>query len=130
MSIQAEAKQIRRSIPTLKPGRKRRFSPKLRARIVSWVDRAKAEGLRDADCSRLLGLAVTQFNSWRSTSEAVVPFELPMDWRIEPLSRDLVPIQIPAGIELTSGVTVISPRGFRVEGLNLEQAYALLCEFS
>ena len=130
MSIQAEAKQIRRSIPKLKPERKRRFTPKLRARILSWIDRAKAEGLRDADCGRLLGLAATQFNAWRSTSQAVVPFEVPMDWRVEPISRELVPIQIPAGIELTSGVVVISPRGFRVEGLNLEQAYALLREFS
>ena len=130
MTIENEAKKIRRSIPKLKPGGKRRFTPKLRARILDWIDRAKAERLRDADCSRLLGIAATQFNAWRSSSQAVVPFELPMDWRVEPISRDLVPIQIPAGIELTSGVVVVSPRGFRVEGLNLEQAYALLREFS
>jgi hypothetical protein len=130
MTIQNEAKKIRRSIPRLKAGEKRRFTPKLRARILDWIDRAKADGLRDADCSRLLGIAATQFNAWRSSSQAIVPFELPMDWRVEPITRDLVPIQIPAGIELTSGVVVVSPRGFRVEGLNLEQAYALLREFS
>jgi hypothetical protein len=39
-----------------------------------------------------------------------------------------VPIQIRAGIELTSGVAVTSPRGYRVEGLNLEEADALLRE--
>src|SRR5687767_12975765 len=98
MTIQDEAKRIRRSIPRLKAGERRRFMPKLRARIISWIDRAKAEGLRDADCSRLLGLAATQFNAWRSSSQAIVPFEVPMDWRVEPISRDLVPIQIPAGI--------------------------------
>jgi hypothetical protein len=130
MTTQDEAKKIRRSIPKLKPGQKRRFRPELRARILSWIDRAKAEGLRDADCSRLLGVAATQFNAWRPSSLPEPPFELPMDWRVEPISRDLVPIQIPAGIELTSGVAVISPRGYRVEGLNLEQAYALLREFS
>lgn len=129
MSIQSEAKKIRRSIPKLAVGRKRRFGPALRERILSWIDRARAEGLRDADCSRLLGLAATQFNAWRTTAHAV-PFELPMDWRVEPINRELVPIQIPAGIELTTGVAVTSPRGYRVEGLNLEQAYALLREFA
>src|SRR5690606_34448380 len=117
MTIQEEAKKIRRCIPALKPGQKRRFKAGLRARILSWVDRAKAEGLRDADCSRLLGLAATQFNAWRTTATAKgeVPFEVPMDWRVEPINRELVPIQIPAGIELTSGVVVISPGGYRVE---------------
>jgi hypothetical protein len=129
MTIQDEAKKVRRSISKLTAGKKRRFSPALRGRILDWIDRAKADGLRDADCSRLLGVAATQFNAWRPIAPTV-PFELPMDWRVEPINRDLVPIQIPAGIELTTGVAVTSPRGFRVEGLNLEQAYALLREFS
>lgn len=70
------------------------------------------------------------FNGWRTAMQTPPPFDLPMDWRVEPISRELVPIEIPAGIELTSGVAVVSPQGYRVEGLNLEQAYALLREFS
>ena len=128
MTIEDESKRIRRCIPRLKPGQKRRFTPQLRARILDWLDRAKASGLRDADCSRLLGLAASQFTAWRVRA-AVVPFDLPMDWKVERVSRDLVPIEVPAGIELTSGVVVVSPTGYRVEGLNLEQAYALLREF-
>jgi hypothetical protein len=127
MTIEDESKRIRRSIPRLKPGQKRRFKPQLRLRILDWIDRAKAAGLRDADCSRLLGLPAPQFNAWRLPPE--VPFDLPMDWKVERVSRDLVPIEVPAGILLTSGVVVVSPTGFRIEGLNLEQAYALLREF-
>jgi len=128
MTIEEESKRIRRCIPKLKAGHKRVFASKLRTRILDWVDRAKATGLRDADCTRLLGVAAPQFNAWRSRS-AMVPFELGMDWTVEPISRDLVPIEVPAGIELTAGVVVVSPTGYRVEGLNLEQAYALLREF-
>jgi hypothetical protein len=85
--------------------------------------------LRDADCSRLLGLPAPQFNAWRPHREIIAP-DLPKNWRIEPASTDLVPITIPAGIEVISGVVLVSPHGYRVEGLNFAQAYALLRELS
>lgn len=53
-----------------------------------------------------------------------------MELTVPVIDKELVPIQIPAGIELTSGVVVVTPNGCRVEGLNLEQAYALLREFT
>jgi hypothetical protein len=126
MTIEDEAKQIRRRIPRMTPGQKRRFEPKLRERILEWVGRAHAEGLRDADCSRLLGISAPQFNAWRQMS---VPIEIPMELTVPPVSNDLVPIIIPEGIELMGGVVFVTPNGCRVEGLNLEQAYALLREF-
>jgi hypothetical protein len=127
MTIEDEAKQIRRRIPKMTPGQKRTFGPKLRDRVLEWIGRANAAGLRDADCSRLLGLSASMFNSWR---QRLVPFEMPLELLVPPVSKDLVPINIPAGIELTSGVVVVTPNGCRVEGLNLEQAYALLREFT
>ena len=123
MTIEEESKRIRRRIPRMTPGKKRRFSPQLRAQILEWIDRAKDSGLRDADCSRMLGLPAPQFNAWRPRPQ-LAPL------RIEPIHRDLVPIEIPPGIELTSGVVVVSPTGYRIQGLNAEQAYALLREFS
>ncbi len=127
MTIEDEAKQLRRRIPRMRPGQKRKFALKLRERILAWIGRAHAEGLRDADCSRLLGLPAPQFNAWR---QRTVPFEMPMELTVPVIDKELVPIQIPAGIELTSGVVVVTPNGCRVEGLNLEQAYALLREFT
>jgi len=130
MTIQEEAKKLRRRIPKFVRGQKRRFSKKLRVAVLDWIDRAKSQGLHDAECSRLIGLSSPTFNAWRVSLQPPPPFDLPMDWRVEPINRELVPIAVPPGIELTSGVVVVSPRGYRVEGLNLEQAYALLREFS
>lgn len=127
MTIEDEAKQIRRRIPRMTPGQKRKFEPRLRERVLEWVGRAHAEGLRDADCSRLLGLPASQFNSWRACRSIVM--QMPMELTVPPVEKDLVPIIIPAGIELTGGVVFVTPNGCRVEGLNLEQAYALLREF-
>jgi hypothetical protein len=53
-----------------------------------------------------------------------------MSFTAPEVSKELVPITVPAGIELTSGVVVVTPSGCRVEGLNLEQAYALLRELT
>jgi hypothetical protein len=128
MTLEDESKRIRRRIPRMKPGQKRRFKPLLRARILDWIGRAHAAGLRDADCSRLLGLPAPQFNAWRSRRE-VISCELPMELTVENVDRDLVPIEVPAGIELTVGVVFVSPAGYRVEGLNLAQAFALIREF-
>ena len=55
--------------------------------------------------------------------------KVPMELTVPPVEKDLVPIVIPAGIELTGGVVFVTPNGCRVERLNLEQAYALLREF-
>src|ERR1700742_4932498 len=115
MTIEEESKRIRRAIPRMTPGQKRRFKPALRTRILDWIDRAKATGLRDADCSRLIGLSAPQFNAWR-TRQALIPCELPLELKIEPVDRDLVPIEVQPGIELTAGVVFVSPSGCRVEG--------------
>lgn len=112
----------------MKPGQKRRFKPTLKGRILDWIDRARASGLCDADCSRLIGLPAPQFNAWRS-QQALVRCELPLELTVEPVSRELVPIEVPPGIELTTGVVFVAPSGYRVEGLNLAQAFALIREF-
>ena len=126
MTIEEEAKLIRRRIPRMIPGKKRIFETKLRHRILEWIGRAHAEGLRDADCGRMLGLPASQFNSWRQRPMSI---EMPMELTVPLVEKDLVPIAIPAGLELTGGVVFVTPNGCRVEGLNLEQAYALLREF-
>jgi hypothetical protein len=51
-----------------------------------------------------------------------VVIEMPMELTVPLVGKELVPIHIPAGIELTGGVVFVAPSGCRVEGLNLEQA--------
>jgi len=77
MTIENEAKLIRRSVEQMRPGRGRKYTPALRHRIMRWLERAGQAGMSDSACSEATGV----------------------------------------------------PAEFRVEGLTLEQAYALLREY-
>jgi len=109
---------------------KRVFATKLKLEILVWVNHMKAEGATEAHCGRLLGLTPCYFTAWRHAKlDDATPTEFPLVMRVEPLTRELVPIEVPPSIELTAGVVLVTPKGYRVEGLNLEQAFALLQEF-
>jgi hypothetical protein len=46
------------------------------------------------------------------------------------VSKALVPVEVtPSLVQLGAGLSLVTPRGFRVEGLSVEQAFALLREF-
>lgn len=132
MTTIEEGQKLRRKITRL-PRRgdgKRVFSTRLKVGILVWVGHMKAEGATEAHCARLLGLTPCYFTAWRNarlTSDA--PVEFPLAMRVEPLTRELVSIEVPPSIELTAGVVFVTPKGYRVEGLNLEQAFALLQEY-
>lgn len=127
MTFTEEAKQLRIEVARLRPGRGRKYTPALRRRIVAWVERAKASGMLEADCSQALGVPQHRFAMWRE-AEAVQPAVAAAD--AEPtLSTALVPVQVPSTIQVGLGLTFVSPRGCRIEGLSLEHAFALLREF-
>jgi hypothetical protein len=131
MTTIEEGQKLRRKI-TRVPRRgdgKRVFPRRLKAAILVWVGHMTAEGSTEAHCARVLGLAPCYFAAWRNAKlarEGLV--EVPLELRVEPLTRELVPIEVPPSIELTAGVVFVTPKGYRVEGLNLEQAFALLRE--
>ena len=137
MTLNNEAKLIRRSVERITTGARPKYSPALRRRILSWVRRAKKAGMLEAHCSVTLGVPVQRFEMWRiaeqsdepASSKAMVPFELPLELAVEPVSKDLVPIEVSPSIMVTPGLAFVGPRGFRIEGLTLEQAFALLREF-
>jgi hypothetical protein len=136
MILAKEAKLIRRWVGQLRPGRGRKYTPALRQRILAYVEEAKALGMREIDCSAALGVPQDRFAAWRQAEptqarqEAEVPFDVPLEHIVEPVSKALVPIEVtPSTIQLGGGLTIVTPRGFRVEGLSIEQAYALLREF-
>jgi hypothetical protein len=141
-----KARRLRREIARaeLRSDGRRVFCPDLRERVLAWVDEGKASGMREAQCGRELGLAASYFTAWRRAREQteadcgaraakapreMVPFTLPLEMVVEPISRELVPIEMPASISVGTGLVFVTTSGHRVEGLNLEQAYALLREF-
>jgi transposase-like protein len=138
MNVASEEKLIRRWVDQLRPfGRGRTYTPRLRERILAFVELAKAAGISEADCCKSIGVSPTSISTWRRAArqpetpkDPDPPFDVPLELSVEPLSKALVPVEVtPSPIQLGAGLSLVSPRGFRVEGLSLEQAFALLREF-
>lgn len=139
MNVKSEERLIRRWIDQLRPfGRGRTYTPKLRERIIKFIELAKAAGINEVDCCKSIGVSPTSVRSWRRAEERELPseaaaesaFETPPELSVEPLTKELVPIEVtPSPLQLGGGLSLVTPRGFRVEGLSLEQAFALVREF-
>ena len=141
MNVASEEKLIRRWIDQLQPplGRGGAYTPTLRARILAYVELAKAAGISEASCCKSIGVSPTSIAAWRRAArqaetseqpEPSVPFDVPLELSTAPISKELVPIEVtPSPIHLGGGLSLVTPRGFRVEGLSLEQAFALVREF-
>ena len=125
MTFSEEAKQLRIEVAKLRPGKGRKYTPALRRRIVAWVESAKASGMLEADCSQAIGVPQHRFAMWR---EAEPPMVESAETAPAP-STALVPVQVPSPIQVGLGLTFVAPHGCRIEGLSLDQAFALLREF-
>lgn len=126
MRLNEEAKQIRIEVARLRPGRGRKYTRALRRRILVWVENAKQSGMNESDCAEALGIPMHRFEGWRESErrEANAP---PREDDSPPVA--LVPVESPSLIPAGVGLVFVGPRGCRVEGLTLEQAFALLREF-
>jgi transposase-like protein len=109
------------------------YSPTLRRRIVEFVDAAKAAGMSERDCCEAIGISRQSVAVWRkavpSSRERADAFldEVP----IEATSKALVPVEVTtSSVQLGTALALVTPRGFRVEGLSLEQAFSLLRDLS
>jgi hypothetical protein len=115
MTLQDEARQLRSEIARLRPDRRRRYSEPLRRRILDWVERAEASGMARARCVRLIGMN----NVWRIS-----------DWQREQSATSsglaLVRVDTSTNAPPPNGVAVVTPAGYRIEGLSLEQLTSLL----
>ena len=91
-----------------------------------WVENAKQSGMNETDCSEALGIPMHRFEGWRAAERREAP-AAPRETDAPTVA--LVPVQTPSMIPVGVGLVFIGPRGCRVEGLSLEQAFALLREF-
>lgn len=116
MTINDEAKQIRDELSKMRTDTRRRYGWELQRRILDWVDRAHASGMTDADCGRALKMKTSRFAMWRGFHGRA---------RKECESLALVPIEVPHA-RVGCAATLITPTGYRVEGLALDEVIALL----
>jgi hypothetical protein len=117
MTIIDEGRQIRGEVAKLRPDRRRTYSPELKQRILDWVRRAMATGMLRSDCGHVLGIKAWRIKTWQEEpatgAEAVA----------------LVQIET-AAWAASGGPTVVTPSGYRVEGLAVEQIATLLRELA
>jgi hypothetical protein len=83
----------------------------LKRRATAWIIKRRAEGITVAVVASELGLAPGTVLKWSAQSKS---------------ARALVPVEIVAERSSEGAVSVVSPAGFRVEGLSLLEAAALL----
>jgi hypothetical protein len=107
-----EAVKLRRELSRVETGRGKRYPAELRQRVVAWAQRRHGQGA-----------------SWETIkAELGQKFDTVRRWCLaEGSSRALVPVRVVSVSEART-VSVVSPAGFRVEGLAIVEAAALLRE--
>jgi hypothetical protein len=117
MTITEEGKALRVEVSKLRPDKRRRYGDDLSRRIVVWVDRAMASGMTEPACGLALGIKTWRFRTWRTALTTV-----------ESAALALVPIETSA--YTSSRPIVVTPAGYRVEGLAISEIVALLRELA
>jgi hypothetical protein len=109
-----ELAELRRAVSDLGPRRAgRRIPSALRARIVEVVGERRSSGGGLSSLAAALGLRVATLSRWVSASETV-----PVVGGVRPL-----PVVMR---ETSAGLTLVSPGGWRLEGLSVVSAAELL----
>jgi transposase-like protein len=108
-----EAAILRRDLARVETGRGRRYPAELRARVVTWARRRRAAGASWEEIKRELGQKFDTVRRWcvdHGETKALVPVRV-------------VATQVPSRT-----LSVVSPAGFRIDGLSAAEAAALLRE--
>lgn len=104
--------RLRRRVWALGPrGPGSRVPEALRQEIVAYARERRGDGAGLKQIARETGITRETIRSWL---------------RAPSLDRELVPVAIVPEIVACGGIAVVSPRGYRVEGLDVAGAAALL----
>lgn len=108
--MDGQAAQFRESVRQKNSGKasgRRRFTEAQRMEAVRYLERRHREGATVAVIAEDLGLGKTTLERWRSRVSSFV--------RVETAVAEQAPV-----------VALVSPSGYRIEGLRVEQAVELL----
>src|SRR5687768_6547566 len=96
-----EAAKLRQELSRVETGRGKRYPKELRQRVVAWAQRRHSQGASWEAIKAELGQKFDTVRRWCLAADR---------------SRALVPVRVvPASVPRT--VSIVSPTGFRVEGL-------------
>ena len=108
-----QAAILRRDLARVETGRGRRYPAELRARVVSWANGRRVEGASWEEIKRELGQRFDTVRRWCVDGTE---------------TKDLVPVRVVATTVPARALSVVSPMGFRIDGLTPAEAAALLRE--
>ena len=113
--MEAEAVELRRQLSRSRPARNSEgYPPELRARVGLWLAACRDRGHSWTALGQALGISANTARSWGESARSPGFVEV----QTTPASAEL-------GLECAP-LTLVTPRGYRVEGLSLESVVALL----
>lgn len=107
-----EAAVLRRELDRIGTRRGRCVSTALKERVTTWLVSQRAEGHPVSELAAELGIAHATALRWSNGAR----------------KRVMVPVRVISDAPAARTVSVVSPAGFRVEGVTLAEAAALLRE--
>jgi transposase-like protein len=124
MTATAELKLLREEIDLLGPrSPSRRYPPEVKARIVEWVRAQRQAGIGRVEVGESLSIPWQTLAQWLRDSDA--PAESPSE-TLQPVRVvEKRPRTVSARREVRA-LTLRTPQGFAIEGLDVEAALALL----
>jgi hypothetical protein len=131
MTLNEEAKQIRAEVAALNPGRGRKYTKALRERVLTYMERAREDGMFETEASKALGVPLARIDAWRSAERELAANYVPPP--VAPRATNetaLVPVAVRDEWPFGTTISFSTPSGYRVEGLSLDQALGLLRAFA
>jgi hypothetical protein len=110
---QREGTKLRRELDRVEGRQGRCFPPELKLRAARWIAERRAGGAPVAEIAAELGLAEGTVLRWSSAAKPTP-------------TRALVPVEVVPDPAAARTVSIVSPSGFRVDGLSLLEAAAVL----
>ena len=114
-----EAESLRRELDEEGRGAGRWYSPELRERVGAWARRRHGAGVAYEELGIEVGLARDTVRRWATESEKTTPAARHSTPR-------MLPVRVAVVEQQQRTVVVVSPAGFRIEGLTLAEAAAML----
>jgi len=126
-ALQQVAQPVAEPLPAAVAAGRRRYTPAEREALVAKIDEMRAAGQSQEVACKAVGIADSSYRAWRlaSTPPAMRPVEV----------RALVPVPAPtalapprpaASAAAVGALVLVAPGGYRVEGLSVDSAAALL----
>ena len=110
-----ESVLLKRELSRGERGRGKRYSTELRGRVAAWAQGRRRAGAGWVDIAQELGLGLDTVRRWCGSKKPGVV-----------TSRSLLPVRVVESPAEPARLILVSPNGFRVEGLTLTEAASFL----